>query len=132
VPCPSDSELRHSNPAHSGKESKSKDEISTKSIVLISADLTIILAFRALLRNSGLLVGLGIAGVAAYQGIRDAMAENTSSPHGHLDATGSREVVFCHQCEHEWWQDEYGLTCPRCESDITEIVCFSGLRSGSS
>lgn len=40
----------------------------------------------------------------------------------HLDAAGSREVVFCHMCSHEWYQDEAGLTCPRCEGDITEIV----------
>ncbi|KAK2060992.1 hypothetical protein LY76DRAFT_391556 [Colletotrichum caudatum] len=40
----------------------------------------------------------------------------------HLDATAGREVVFCHACSHEWWQDEHGLQCPRCESEITEIV----------
>lgn len=40
----------------------------------------------------------------------------------HLDATGSREVVFCHQCENEWYQDEHGLVCPACEGEIIEIV----------
>ncbi|RAL64330.1 hypothetical protein DID88_002221 [Monilinia fructigena] len=40
----------------------------------------------------------------------------------HLDATGPREVVFCHQCENEWYQDEYGLVCPACEGEIIEIV----------
>ncbi|KAH7384843.1 hypothetical protein BKA64DRAFT_151328 [Cadophora sp. MPI-SDFR-AT-0126] len=40
----------------------------------------------------------------------------------HLDASGPRDVVFCHQCEHEWYQDEAGLVCPRCDGEITEIV----------
>lgn len=33
-----------------------------------------------------------------------------------------RDVVFCHECEHEWYRDERGLTCPECHSDFTEIV----------
>ncbi|KAI9054966.1 hypothetical protein LZ554_002109 [Drepanopeziza brunnea f. sp. 'monogermtubi'] len=41
---------------------------------------------------------------------------------GRLDASGPREVVFCHQCEHEWWRDQNGLACPRCDGEITEIV----------
>ncbi|CZT43515.1 related to zinc finger protein 364 [Rhynchosporium secalis] len=32
-----------------------------------------------------------------------------------LDATGPRAVVFCHQCENEWFQDDAGLITP--ESD---------------
>ncbi|KAJ8071353.1 hypothetical protein OCU04_001684 [Sclerotinia nivalis] len=40
----------------------------------------------------------------------------------HLDATGPREVVYCHQCENEWYQDEHGLVCPACEGEIIEIV----------
>lgn len=40
----------------------------------------------------------------------------------HLDATGPREVVFCHQCENEWYQDEHGLICPACEGEIIEVV----------
>lgn len=40
----------------------------------------------------------------------------------HLDATGPQSVVYCHQCEQEWWEDEYGLECPYCEGNITEIV----------
>ncbi|CZR62271.1 related to COP1-interacting protein CIP8 [Phialocephala subalpina] len=40
----------------------------------------------------------------------------------HLDATGPREVVFCHQCANEWYRDEHGLTCPRCAGEIIEIV----------
>ncbi|KHN97897.1 uncharacterized protein MAM_04286 [Metarhizium album ARSEF 1941] len=43
-------------------------------------------------------------------------------PDGHLDAGAGREVVFCHACSLEWYRDEQGLICPRCESDITEIV----------
>ncbi|KAK2728264.1 RING finger domain-containing protein [Colletotrichum kahawae] len=42
---------------------------------------------------------------------------------GHLDAsTAGRDVVYCHACSNEWWQDEHGLQCPRCDSEITEIV----------
>ncbi|OLN95776.1 putative RING finger protein P32A8.03c [Colletotrichum chlorophyti] len=49
--------------------------------------------------------------------------ESHNTRGGHLDATAGREVVYCHACSHEWWQDEHGLQCPRCESEITEIVC---------
>ncbi|KAG6000738.1 hypothetical protein E4U21_005037 [Claviceps maximensis] len=43
--------------------------------------------------------------------------------HGrHLDASADREVVYCHACSNEWFRDDHGLTCPRCESDITEII----------
>lgn len=53
------------------------------------------------------------------------MADHPPRPGGasrHLDASGPREVVYCHQCDHEWYQDEHGLVCPRCEGEITEIV----------
>ncbi|KAG6017146.1 hypothetical protein E4U43_002205 [Claviceps pusilla] len=40
----------------------------------------------------------------------------------HLDAGAGREVVYCHACSHEWFRDDHGLDCPRCESDITEII----------
>ncbi|KAI1798881.1 hypothetical protein F4811DRAFT_566061 [Daldinia bambusicola] len=42
----------------------------------------------------------------------------------HLDATGDREVVYCHSCENEWYRDERPdtLECPRCHREITEIV----------
>lgn len=33
-----------------------------------------------------------------------------------------RDVVFCYECEHEWYRDEHGLTCPDCQSDFVEIV----------
>ncbi|KAK7725639.1 hypothetical protein SLS57_003704 [Botryosphaeria dothidea] len=34
----------------------------------------------------------------------------------------NREMVFCHQCENEWYRDEHGLTCPDCQSEFTEII----------
>jgi Zn finger protein HypA/HybF involved in hydrogenase expression len=40
----------------------------------------------------------------------------------HLDATAGREVVFCHSCSYEWFRDEQGLVCPRCQSEISELV----------
>ncbi|KAI9657262.1 MAG: hypothetical protein M1831_004451 [Alyxoria varia] len=33
-----------------------------------------------------------------------------------------RELVYCWQCENEWYKDEHGLQCPRCESNFVEIV----------
>lgn len=33
-----------------------------------------------------------------------------------------REVVFCHQCENEWYRDEHGLVCPECQGDFVEVV----------
>lgn len=39
-----------------------------------------------------------------------------------LDAFSGRDVVFCHACENEWFQDQHGLVCPRCHSEATEIV----------
>lgn len=53
------------------------------------------------------------------------MADHPSRPGGgsrHLDASGPREVVYCHQCDHEWYQDESGLVCPNCQGEITEII----------
>ncbi|KAJ9137317.1 Ring finger domain-containing protein [Pleurostoma richardsiae] len=47
----------------------------------------------------------------------------SSSPRAeHLDAFAGRDVVYCHQCENEWYQDEHGLQCPRCLSEATEII----------
>jgi len=85
---------------------------------------SIILAFRAL-RNTGLVLSLGLTALAAYQGIRDAMEPQPGGRGGgagHLDASGPREVVYCHQCDHEWYRDEHGLVCPQCEGEITEII----------
>ncbi len=45
-----------------------------------------------------------------------------SSPDTHLDASDGHDVVYCHGCQHEWFQDEQGLVCPRCQSEFTEIV----------
>ncbi|KAK1447229.1 hypothetical protein CMEL01_09068 [Colletotrichum melonis] len=78
------------------------------------------LAFRAL-RAAGLAVGLGLTALAAYNS-NQAEMDSHASRGGHLVATDGREVVYCHACSHEWWQDEHGLQCPRCESEITEIV----------
>jgi E3 ubiquitin-protein ligase RNF115/126 len=33
-----------------------------------------------------------------------------------------RDMMFCHECNDEWYRDEHGLTCPECGSDFTEIV----------
>lgn len=30
--------------------------------------------------------------------------------------------MFCHECEDEWFRDEHGLTCPRCQSDFVEVI----------
>ncbi|KAJ2907343.1 RING finger domain-containing protein [Zalerion maritima] len=78
------------------------------------------LAFR-LLRTTGLLVGLGLATLAALQHGED---EDTMDPprRNHLDATAGREVVYCHSCRNEWFRDEGGLRCPNCEGEIIEIV----------
>lgn len=92
------------------------------------------LAFRALQRT-GLALSLGLTALAAYQGIREAMADHPrgfGSQAPRLDASGPRNVVFCHQCEHEWYQDEAGLVCPRCDGEITEIVCILSNNSSES
>ncbi|KAM0724275.1 hypothetical protein Q7P37_000157 [Cladosporium fusiforme] len=39
-----------------------------------------------------------------------------------MDRPHPREIVFCHQCENEWYRDENGLQCPDCQSEFTEIV----------
>ncbi|KAF2456234.1 hypothetical protein BDY21DRAFT_372834 [Lineolata rhizophorae] len=39
-----------------------------------------------------------------------------------MDRPGPREMVFCHQCENEWYRDEHGLMCPECQSEFTEII----------
>ncbi|OTB15516.1 hypothetical protein K445DRAFT_11757 [Daldinia sp. EC12] len=42
----------------------------------------------------------------------------------HLDATGDREVVYCHNCHNEWYRDPDSIAyeCPRCQSEVIEIV----------
>ncbi|EME47706.1 hypothetical protein DOTSEDRAFT_69602 [Dothistroma septosporum NZE10] len=37
-------------------------------------------------------------------------------------APQQRELVFCHQCENEWYRDEHGIICPDCQGDFTEII----------
>ncbi|KAI5779239.1 hypothetical protein EDC01DRAFT_671232 [Geopyxis carbonaria] len=36
----------------------------------------------------------------------------------------NRELVYCHQCQEEWYRDTHGLVCPNesCLSDFVEIV----------
>lgn len=81
------------------------------------------MAFRAI-RNIGLGLSLGLTALAAYQGVRNAMDTQNLPPGGfrQLDATAGREVVYCHACQNEWYRDEHGIVCPRCESEATEIV----------
>lgn len=44
-------------------------------------------------------------------------------PTRHLDLTGDREVVYCHVCHHEWYNDEQPeLQCPSCHDFFCEIV----------
>lgn len=33
-----------------------------------------------------------------------------------------RELVYCHECENEWYRDENGIICPDCQSDFTECI----------
>ncbi|KAI5206340.1 hypothetical protein E4T39_02442 [Aureobasidium subglaciale] len=35
---------------------------------------------------------------------------------------GQQDLVFCHECENEWFRHQGGLTCPDCHSDFTEIL----------
>ncbi|KAF2135562.1 uncharacterized protein K452DRAFT_172908 [Aplosporella prunicola CBS 121167] len=37
-------------------------------------------------------------------------------------ADHQREMVFCHECENEWYRDEHGLACPDCRSEFIEII----------
>lgn len=78
------------------------------------------LAFRAL-RAAGLAVGLGVTALAAYYQSRQGQM---ASRNYRLDATVGREVVYCHQCQHEWFHDDRPdtLDCPRCMNQCTEIV----------
>ncbi|ELR04097.1 hypothetical protein GMDG_01401 [Pseudogymnoascus destructans 20631-21] len=50
------------------------------------------------------------------------MADQPQEQRRRLDASGPREVVYCHNCENDWYRDESGLVCPRCDSEITEII----------
>lgn len=40
-------------------------------------------------------------------------------------AEQQREHVYCHACQNEWLQDDHGLQCPNCRSDVVEIVSLS-------
>ncbi|RNJ60133.1 hypothetical protein D7B24_009162 [Verticillium nonalfalfae] len=65
------------------------------------------LAFRAL-RTAGLLAGLGLTALAAYQRNQEEANMNFqdgSRARGDREAGLNREVVYCHACEHEWEKD---------------------------
>lgn len=36
--------------------------------------------------------------------------------------TGQRELMFCHECNDEWYRDQHGIICPECGSEFTEVV----------
>lgn len=66
----------------------------------------------------------GAVDYSASPGLRRGPhTRNSATPPQPITAKADREVVFCHQCEDEWYRDEHGLTCPRCNSDYVEIVC---------
>ncbi|KAL7926304.1 hypothetical protein ACQKWADRAFT_179728 [Trichoderma austrokoningii] len=48
--------------------------------------------------------------------------DSPGRPQGHLEATASREVVYCHACSNEWYRADHGLICPDCNSEATEII----------
>ncbi|KAH8172708.1 ring finger domain-containing protein [Sarocladium implicatum] len=50
------------------------------------------------------------------------MSASMEGDRQHLDATADREVVFCHSCSFEWYNQDHGLQCPRCHSEITEVI----------
>lgn len=33
-----------------------------------------------------------------------------------------RDIMFCHQCENEWYRDEHGFECPDCHSEFCEVI----------
>jgi Zn finger protein HypA/HybF involved in hydrogenase expression len=39
-----------------------------------------------------------------------------------MPSSGRHEMMFCHECEHEWRRDQHGFTCPKCHSEFTEII----------
>lgn len=41
---------------------------------------------------------------------------------GHLPSIDGRDIVYCHECQHEWYRDQHGFVCPECGSEFTEIV----------
>ncbi|KAI9807689.1 MAG: hypothetical protein M1825_005630 [Sarcosagium campestre] len=37
-------------------------------------------------------------------------------------ADRSQERVYCHECRYEWQKSTFGLVCPQCESDFTQVM----------
>lgn len=34
----------------------------------------------------------------------------------------ARDMVYCHECSARWYRDEDGVECPKCQSEVVEIV----------
>lgn len=85
------------------------------------------MAFRAL-RNTGVALSVSLTALAVYQGVREAVMADRQPPRpasaARLDAAGERQVLYCHQCTYEWYQNEQGLKCPVCEGEIVEMVSY--------
>lgn len=69
-------------------------------------------------------MSLGLTAIAAYQAFLNTMDDPGIGPaRGRLNTIPGREIVFCHQCAHEWYRDEHnGLDCPSCQTEVTEII----------
>ncbi|KAI0390972.1 hypothetical protein F5Y17DRAFT_442503 [Xylariaceae sp. FL0594] len=41
-----------------------------------------------------------------------------------LEIVEGRELVYCHSCEHQWYQDQHpgSLECPSCHGEFSEII----------
>ena len=55
------------------------------------------------------------------------MSTPTANGRGGGNAPQQRELVYCHECQDEWFRDDSGLVCPTCGSDFVEIVCSPSL-----
>ena len=50
------------------------------------------------------------------------MSQPSTTTHNNSANAQERELVYCHECENEWYRDEHGLVCPDCRSDFTEVI----------
>ncbi|KAF2861663.1 hypothetical protein K470DRAFT_256792 [Piedraia hortae CBS 480.64] len=50
------------------------------------------------------------------------MASHQQSAQGTQRGEQHRDLMFCHQCENEWYRDEHGLVCPDCNGEFTQII----------
>jgi Zn finger protein HypA/HybF involved in hydrogenase expression len=53
---------------------------------------------------------------------RTSTTMDQPTPTTQAQRPAQRDMMFCHECNDEWYRDEHGLTCPECGSDFTEIV----------